>query len=123
MRSVEIGLRLVQCMGKSNLLLHMKRKRFPPGAVRECMQFTLDGPDVFRWDFAWRDPASGRVTHYYVEAQAEPDMPEADFAERVREPAVACIERQIHRKCGMDYAVANQYPLSLPRTINVARFV
>ena len=99
------------------------RKHFPPGAVREMQHYSIDDPYAWRWDFAWQDPASGHVTQYGVDARAEPDMPEADFAERVRGPAIACLEREVHRKCGMDYAVANQYPLSLPRTGCVGRFV
>jgi hypothetical protein len=98
-------------------------KHFPRGACRECQQYTLDGPDVWRWDFAWRDPASGRVTQYNVMAFADASMDEETFAKHVRHPALACIEREIHRKCGMRYALANQYQLSLPRCAAVARFV
>jgi hypothetical protein len=89
------------------------RDHFPPGAVREC----LDAGDVVRWDFAWRDPASGRVTQCNVLALSAPELSEDDFATRVREPAIACIEREAHRKCGMRYAMANQYHLSLPRGV------
>jgi hypothetical protein len=100
------------------------RKPFPPGVVRECQQYTIDEPyDVWSWDFAWRDPASGRLTQYNALAYAMPEMSETEFAERVRAPAVACIEREIHRKCGMAYAIANQFPLSLPLTAIKARFV
>lgn len=98
------------------------RKHFPPGAVRECQQYTLDGPDVWRWDFAWRDPASGRVSQYNTLAFVKAGMSDEDFAARVREPAIACIEREVHRKCGMAYALANQYQLSLPRNVP-ARYI
>lgn len=94
--------------------MRIPRKPFPKGAVRECSAYDYCG-EAFRWDFAWRDPASGRVTQFNVIALAAPELSEADFAERVRKPALACIEREIHRKCGMDYAIKNQYHLSLPR--------
>jgi hypothetical protein len=97
-------------------------KHFPPGVVRECRAFDFEFGDYWRWDFAWRDPASGRIMQYNCVTYADDALPEADFAERVRAPALARIEREIHRKCGMAYALANQYPLSLPRGIP-ARFV
>jgi len=93
------------------------RKHFPPGAVREVKQFTVDCDEEYRWDFAWRDPASGRVVQFNVRAYAPHSMSEADFAAMVREPALACIEREVHRKCGMDYAMANRYQLALPRHV------
>jgi hypothetical protein len=103
-------------------MMKIPRKPFPPGAVRECQQFSIDPPDVYRWDFAWRDPASGKVWQYSTQAMVMPGMSEADFAEQVRAPAIACLERQVHRKCGMDYAMKNQYPLELPRNVP-GRFV
>lgn len=98
------------------------RQHFPPGAVRELRTFDLEIGDVVRWDFAWRDPASGHVTQYSALAFAAPELSEDDFATHVREPAIACIEREVHRKCGMRYAMANQYHLSLPRGVP-GRFV
>jgi hypothetical protein len=104
--------------------MRIPRKHLPPGAVREVKQWSLDtGTDEWFWDFAWRDPASGRLVQYNARASvAYPGPSEADFVERVRAPAIACIERDIHRKCGVAYALANQHHLSLPRGV-VARFV
>lgn len=106
--------------------MRTQRKHFPVGVVRECKQWSLYADaDEWQWDFAWKDPASGRLTQYNARASVaqNPKLSEDDFATHVRAPAIACIEREIHRKCGMDYAIANQYPLQLPRVGVVARFV
>jgi len=59
---------------------------------------------------------------YYATAYADEKMLTADVDQRIAEPAIKCLERMIHRKCGMDEAIKNQIPLTLPRGVP-ARFV
>jgi hypothetical protein len=110
-------------MSRSNALLHAHRRAersLLAGHVREVKQFNLGGPDVFRWDFAYRDPASGRMVQYTTQVYVEANEPH--FDERVREPAIACLAMMIQRKCGIKEALANQRQLELPRNVP-GRFV
>lgn len=97
--------------------MRIPRKSFPPGVVREVRQYAAayDFAIVIRWDFAYRDPASGAWMQVGADAMIAKDVPDSDVERFVREPAVACLEREIHRKCGMAYALANRIPLELPR--------
>lgn len=96
-------------------------KPFPEGTLRECEQWSPDLEEYMtvRWDFAFKDPASGRWQQYSTCAMYNPKIVKTHeaFNEMVRAPAVACLARMIHRKCGMDQAVAHQALLDLPRHV------
>lgn len=106
--------------------MRIPHKHFPAGAVRETRQWTPDIGDrlhvQLRYDFRFRDPVSGADLLYYATAWADERMSTRDIDERVAEPAIACLERMVHRKCGMDEAIKNQIPLTLPSAVP-ARFV
>lgn len=104
--------------------MRIPRKHFPAGAVRETRQWTYQGDFLvqLRYDFRFRDPASGADLLYYVTAWADEKMSTIDVDQRIAEPAIACLERMVHRKCGMDEAIKNQIPLTLPHTVE-GRFV
>ena len=96
----------------------------PPASaitVRECQQRTIEGPEIWRWDFAWRDPASGRVTQYCVQSYLADGAPDAHLRE-ARKIAKIKIIREIQHKCGLREALQNQYSLSLPRGMR-ARYI
>lgn len=100
------------------------RKHFPKGVVRETRQWSpgFDDTVLIRYDFAFVDPASGARAQLCSECYIRKDMTEAEVNEMVLGPALAVLERMIHRKCGMDQALAHYIPLDLPRTVP-ARYV
>lgn len=95
------------------------------GHVRECRQWSLDtDTHEYRWDFAYTDPASGRFQQYSVIGSVVPGtLTESEFAERIREPSVACLARLLHRKCGVARAIQHEHRLPLPRVAEHARYV
>lgn len=104
--------------------LRRARKHFPAGVVRETQQWNPEpGMIEWRYDFRFRDPATGADLLYYATTWADDvKMSVAERDERIAEPAIATLERMVHRKCGMDEAIKNQIPLALPRDVP-ARFV
>lgn len=93
------------------------------GHVRECKQWDVyTGVDHWRWDFAFTDPASGRVRQYSVIGTSVPSFNDEQFAEQVRAPSIACLARSLHQQCGIRKALANEHSLRLPRSM-LARYV
>jgi hypothetical protein len=105
---------------------HLLQKRGPRellrGKIRESMQWSLDDHNTVRYDFAFRDPASGRVTQYGCDAHFRYEMSEDQHREMVFEPCLARIAMMIQMKCGIARAIENQIPLSLPRDVR-ARYI
>lgn len=74
-----------------------------------------------RYDFAYRDPASGWIMQVGADVVTTHDDP--DERDRCQvEPARAVIERLLKRKCGVKLAIANQIHLKLP-VYGVGRYV
>jgi hypothetical protein len=109
----------VSTLLRAALREHRARKQhLLKGKVREVRQWHLEGQPVeYRYDFAWRDPASGLVSQYCSMTYVDDLMSEAERDERIVPACVAQITREIERACGMEYALKNQYQLSLPRGV------
>lgn len=94
--------------------------------LREVAQWSPDNDPYFyiRWDFAWKDPASGWVYQYGVDAYVD-ETTLADLERRnfLADTAKATIGATLRRKCGLDRAIANRIFLELPRTAKHARYV
>lgn len=90
--------------------------------VREMLQYSIcDDWFPVRYDFAYRDPASGWMIQYIVEViVTQNDLAYRD--ERAVPPAKATIATYLKRKCGLKLAIENQIPLVLPTGVN-ARYV
>jgi hypothetical protein len=102
----------------------LRKKGIQPSAlrVREVVQFSIADDCVpVRYDFAYRDPASGRRVQWCVEVLENKDIP-SERDQRIIPPVKACIAKHLRSKCGIDLAVANQLELELPRT-TPGRFV
>ena len=112
----------------ARIRLHMHRRderKLLEGHVRECSQYSVKNDvEPYRWDFAYRDPASGFEQQYSCTAFActAVQTPE-QFHEMVREPALLRLAMMLQRKCGIKEAVAHKIQLPLPRAALVARYV
>lgn len=100
----------------------MNRKTFKDLVVREALQFSIEDRQLVRYDFAYKDPASGRLVQWCVETITDACMSTQERDERIVPPCKANIARHLRLKCGIDLAIANQIPLDLPRTAE-ARYV
>jgi hypothetical protein len=113
-------------MSRSNALLHahLRAERdLLTGHVRECKQWSCEDLNFVQYDFAYRDPASGRHAQYCVRATYEDWMTDEQMDKMVAEPALACLAMMLQRKCGIREALTHKIPLSLPLTAIKARFV
>jgi hypothetical protein len=110
------------CTAKLQGRLHLLRRvarDLLKGKVRASAQWSPLDPDgqVVRFDFAFRDPASGRLRQYCVEMWLDPEMSLDD--PRIVEPVVASIARALEAQCGVKVATENRIPLSFPKLANV----
>lgn len=93
--------------------------------MRELVTYSSDplpaGMFLMRYDFAYRDPASGWPQQISVDVLIDADdLTQRD--ERIVPPARASIERVLKRKCGIKLAISNQIHLKLP-VHRAARYV
>jgi len=96
------------------------------GRIRETKQWCPEfdaGVVVYRYDFAFKDPASGRYQQYATELWCADDELITEVRdERLVETYRVAIARLIQQKCGIREAIANQHQLALPRGVE-ARYV
>jgi hypothetical protein len=91
--------------------------------LREVRMFNIsdEGFERVRYDFLYRDPASGWLQQIGVDAIVrEGDDPND---ERIIEPVRARLAHMLRRKCGLDRAAENQIHLPLPLSAVRARYV
>lgn len=99
-------------------------RRVDPARIplRELEYYNIEeGGKHIRHDFAWRDPASGRLRQYCVDSRLDELITET-ARQSVRETARGLIAGILESQCGVERALANQYQLGIPRATTV-RFI
>lgn len=91
--------------------------------LRETVQYSLDTDGTLaRYDFAYKDPASGWFTQICIDVLA-PSDDTAVLDEQIVPVARAAIVRRLKQKCGVKRAIENQLYLELPRGAVCCRYV
>jgi hypothetical protein len=91
------------------------------GQLRESQQYQIYDPEGvhYRWDFAYKDPASGKLWQYGCDALVTEPMSDEEFKERIFKPARARIASMLRSKCGIPAALAHQVWLPTARCMKV----
>lgn len=91
--------------------------------LRETVQYNPDADGVFvRYDFAYKDPASGWFIQICIDVLA-PSDDTAVLDEQIVPVARAAVVRRLKQKCGVKRAIENQLYLELPRGTVCCRYV